>query len=124
LSPKRKPEPSSAEQYARQRALKGNPELASAFDITEGAPRELVRVDSLPDPPESVLPGAPAPERETPLNIDEAVANIFREEADEIGIRLARYGVPFDGRMKQELVDHGMALLTGLVGGGAIGRRR
>jgi hypothetical protein len=119
LSPKK---PSSAEAAARQRTLKGNQELAAAFDITDGAPRELVRVDSLPDPPETVLPAAPA--RETPVNIDEAVANIFREEADEIGVRLKRFGIVFDTRMQQEMVDHGMALLTGLVGGGAIGRRR
>jgi len=119
-----KPKPSSAEQFARQRTLKGNPELAAPFDITDAPPRELVKVDSLPDPPETVVAGAPAPERETPLNIDEAVMNIFREEGEEIRVRLARFGITFDSRMQQEMVDHGMALLTGLVGGGAIGRRR
>ena len=124
--PKKKsqPEPSPAEQAARSRTMKGNSELATAFGITDAQPRELVRVESLPDPPETVAPGAPAPERETPLNIDEAVANIFREEADEIRVRLARYGIAFDARMQTEFCDHGMALLTGMVGGGAIGRRR
>jgi hypothetical protein len=37
---------------------------------------------------------------------------------------LKRFGVAFDTRMQQEFCDHGMALLTGLVGGGATGRRR
>jgi hypothetical protein len=107
-------------------AMKFNQELADAFGIIPGQdpPRETVSVASLPDPPEAIIPGGPAPERDTPLNIDEAIANIFRDEADEIGVRLARFGVPFSAGQKQEMVDHGMALLTGLVGGGAIGRRR
>jgi hypothetical protein len=122
--PKPKPKtPSTAEQYARSRTLKGNAELASAFGITDSPPRELVRVDSLPDPPDAAIPGPPTPERESPLNVEEAVTNIFREEADEIGIRLARFGIAFHPGQKQELVDHGLALIAGLVGGGAIARR-
>jgi hypothetical protein len=118
------PQPSTAEQFARARGLKGNAELASAFDIGDAPPRELVKVDYLPDPPDVQVPGPAAPERETALDLDDTIAKILREEAEELGMRLARFGVRFDPRMKQEMIDHGMALLAGAVGGGAIARRQ
>jgi hypothetical protein len=104
--------------------MKGSAELAAAFDIHDAPPRELVRVESLPDPPDVVVPGAPAPERDTPMDLDETIVNIFREEADELSVRLKRYGVNFSPQMQQEFCDHGMALLSGLVSGGASVRRR
>jgi hypothetical protein len=129
MSPRAKPkapQPSSAEQFARSRVLKGSAELAAAFDIHDAPPRELVRVESLPDPPDIVVPGAPAPERETPMNIEETCIAIFREEADELATRLARFGVAFHPAQKQSLVDYLMALITpaASIGGGAIARRR
>lgn len=129
MSPRPKvkaPQPSSAEQFARSRVMKGNSELAAAFDVTDAPPRELVRVESLPDPPDAVLPGAPAPERETPLNIEETCISIFREEADELGERLKRFGIAFQPSQKQSLVDYCLALVSpGInIGGGAIARRR
>jgi hypothetical protein len=100
--------------------------MAAAFGVTDGPPRELVRVESLPDPPDVVIPGAPAPERETPMNIEETCIAIFREEADELGERLKKFGVAFQPSQKQSLVDYLMALITPAagIGGGAIGRRR
>jgi hypothetical protein len=129
MSPRPKakaPQPSSAEQFARSRALKGSSKLAEAFGITDGPPRELVRVESLPDPPDVIVPGAPAPDRETPMNIEETCIAIFREEADELGERLKRFGIAFHPSQKQSMVDYLMALITpaASVGGGAIARRR
>jgi hypothetical protein len=120
------PQPSSAEQFARSRTLKGNSKLAEAFDIHDAPPREVVRVDSLPDPPEVIVPGAPSPALETPMNIEETCVAIFREEADELGERLKRFGIAFHPAQRQSLVDYCMALITpqASVGGGAIARRR
>jgi hypothetical protein len=120
------PQPPSAEQFARSRVLKGNSEMAAAFGVTDGPPRELVKVDSLPDPPDVVIPGAPAPERDTPMNIEETCIAIFREEADELGERLKRFGIAFHPSQRQSLVDYCMALITpqASIGGGAIARRR
>jgi hypothetical protein len=127
LPSKRKPAPEPAPRRGNP-PLKYNQSLAEAFGVHPSieAPereREVVRVDSLPDPPAVVVPGGPAPERETGLNAEEQAVRIFREEADEIGVRLGRFGIPFHPGQKQELVDHGMALLTGLVGGGTLVRR-
>jgi hypothetical protein len=129
MSPRPKvktPQPSSAEQFARARALKGSAELAAAFDIHDAPPRELVRVESLPDPPDVVVPGAPAPERESPMNIEETCIAIFREEADELGERLKKFGIAFHPSQRQSLVDYCMALITpsANIGGGAIRGRR
>lgn len=111
-------------------ALKFNAKVAEAFGIQPGAdpPRETVQVGALPDPPEVILPGPRAPQRVEPLNIEESVQNILREESEEIGIRLKRFGVTFTPAMQQELVDHVFAMLAlnaqGMaVGGGAIASR-
>ena len=45
------PQPKTPEQFARQRSLKGNTDLADKFGVMEDIPREVVKVDSLPDPP-------------------------------------------------------------------------
>jgi hypothetical protein len=129
MSPRAKPkapQPSSAEQFARSRVMKGSAELAAAFDIHDAPPRELVRVESLPDPPDAVVPGAPAPAPDTPMNIEETCIAIFREEADELGERLKRFGIAFHPSQRQSLVDYCMALVTpGMnVSGGAVARRR
>ena len=42
---------------------------------------------------------------------------------DDLAVRLERFGVHFSTAMQQEMVDIGMALLAGLVGGGTIARR-
>ena len=111
-------------------ALKFNSKVAEAFGIQPGAdpPRETVQVDALPDPPEYVVPGPRAPQRAEPLNVEETVQNILREESEEIGIRLKRFGVAFTPQMQQELVDHVFAMLAlnaqGMaIGGGAIASR-
>lgn len=110
--------------------LKHNAKIAEAFGIVPGAdpPRETVRVDSLPDPPDVVLPGPRAPQRAEPINVEESVQNILREESEEISIRLNRFGVAFTPQMQQELVDHVFAMLAlnaqGMaIGGGAIASR-
>lgn len=111
-------------------ALKFNAKVAEAFGIQPGAdpPRELVQVDALPDPPDYVAPGPRAPQRTEALHVEENVQNILREESEEIGIRLKRFGVAFTPAMQQELVDHVFAMLAlnaqGMViGGGAIASR-
>lgn len=110
--------------------LKWNKNLAETFGIqpaidTPEAPREIVKVDYLPTPPDVELPSAPdrrsKPSGENPEDI---IANILKEEAEELGIRLARFGVAFTSAQQQSFVDYGMAILTGLTGGGAVGRRQ
>src|SRR6266478_7098410 len=104
MSPRAKPKPheripSEAERRARARSLKANPELAEAYGIGEDPPRELVRVDSLPDPPATEVIEAAAPRHRrqpsTNVNVDEAVLNILRDEMDELAVRLDRFGVAF-----------------------------
>lgn len=111
-------------------ALKFNAKAAEAFGIQPGAdpPRETVQVDAIPDPPEAVVPGPRAPQRVEPLNIEESVVNILREESEEIAVRLNRFGVAFPPNLQQELVDHVFAMLAlsaqGMaIGGGAIASR-
>ena len=137
--PKAKPKPnervpSEAERRARARSLKANPELAEAYGIQPGQdpPRELVAVDSLPDPPATeVIEAAVGRSRRAPapsVNVDEAILNILREEMDELSVRLDRFGVAFTPAMKQDMVDHAFGMMISMaggqtVGGGAIGRR-
>ena len=110
--------------------MKFNKSLAEFFGVTPAmeAPenfREVVKVDSLPDPPLTEPSGAPAPQNSEAPNRDDQVAAVFREEAEEIGTRLARFGVKLHPSQKQDLADYGMALVSGnLAGGGAIARRR
>ena len=110
--------------------LKYNKEMAEQFGISPNepdAPRELVKVESLPDPIEvdkRPTRGRPAPRREEPLNIDEAVLTILRDEMEELGVRLDRFSVKLTAGMKQDMIDHAFALLGGFVqGGGAIASR-
>jgi hypothetical protein len=125
---------SPAEAAARARTLKERPGAREAFDIGEDYVRETVRVDSLPDPPgtEAAEPqvaarsrrASPAPK----VNADEAAMNILREEAQEIGTRLALFGIAFGPQMQQDMVDHVYSLLAMqaqgfIAGGGAIARR-
>lgn len=138
MSPKAKPKPnervpSEAELRARARTLKFNKEAAEAFGIdpTQDPPRELVRVDSLPDPPatEVIQAAAPRHRQAAPVvNLDEAVLNILREEMDELATRLERFGVAFPPAMKQDTVDHIFGMMISMaggqtVGGGALARR-
>ena len=116
--------------------MKYNAELAEAFGVQPSVdapepPRETVRVESLPDPPgtEVMQAGQARRTRSTEkVNIDEAVMNIFREEAEEIRIRLDRFGIKFTPAMQQDLTDHLFTLLALdqqglLIGGGALVRR-
>ena len=129
--PRAKPKPQPVQVETPRRghpALKYRKDLAEAFGIdpnTPDPPRELVTVDSLPDPIEIETTLKPrAPKRAEPLNVDEVVLNILREEMEEIGIRLERFGVKFQPAMKQDMIDHAFALLGGFVqGGGAIASR-
>jgi hypothetical protein len=132
--PKPKPrQPSQAEIAARSRGMKGSQEMREAFGINDEFVRETVRVDSLPDPPGTeVIEAAQASHsrRATPakVNVDEAVIQILREEAQEISIRFERFGISFPANMQQDLIDHVYSLLAlsaqGLmVGGGAVARR-
>ena len=119
--------PSSPEPERQRRpALKFNQELAEQFGITPGAdaPRETVAVRELPDPPlMENAPAAPSPKRETPLNLEEQVLNVMREEFEELSVRLDRYGVALTAPMKQEMLDHTFALLGGYAFGGTLARR-
>lgn len=106
-------------------ALKFNSKIAEQFGIQPAIdapenPRELVKVDHIPVPP-TEQPTARG--QNPPMNPEERVLAILREEAEEIGIRLEKFGVPFGPPAQQQLVDYGMAILSGLVGGGAIARR-
>jgi hypothetical protein len=127
--PKRQEDKDPAERRGHP-ALKFNAKLAEAFGITPGAdpPRETVRAASLPDPPGVEAPGAPAPEREQPLNLDETVLHILKDEMGELGTRLSRYGVSFTDAMQQDMTDHAFALLGSAtwgvrMTGGAVARR-
>ena len=125
MSEPNRPQP---EQRCGHPPMKYSQKLADAFGIQPAidvpeAPREVVAVDSIPDPPEFQAPGAPTPARQQSLDLDETVHNIIRDEMDEMGLRLERYGVRCDAGQKQELIDHAMAILGGFARGGAIARR-
>jgi hypothetical protein len=126
--------PSAAERAARARGMKGNAELAEQFGINEGDyVRELVRVDELPTPPstesEQIVDAArsrkTAPQT---VNLDEFLMSVFKEEAEEIRLRLERVKIPFSPAMEQGLIDYLFTVIAlnqqgQMVGGGAIARR-
>lgn len=121
---------SPAEAAARARGFKGNEKLKEQFGIEDNFVRETVKVSELPTPPATEAMAASATtSRLTPaVNVEAAILQIFQEEAEEIGIRLERFGVPFTPAMRQDMVDHCFALLAMsgqglLVGGGALARR-
>jgi hypothetical protein len=121
---------SSAEAAARARSLKGSQEMREAFGINDDYQREVVRVDSLPDPPATEVIEAAQKGRSAPVavNLDEAVIGILKEEGEEIRVRLERFGLVFTPYMQQAMVDqvYSMLALNGqgiMVGGGAIARR-
>ena len=120
--------PSAAELAARARVLKPREGMAEQFGITPGPdpPRELVAVAELPDPPRIEAAISPRANARAPevVNVDEAVMIILREEMEELGARLARFGIGFTPGMRQDMIDHAFALLGGFVqGGGAISSR-
>lgn len=107
-------------------ALKHNAKLAEQFGIVPGAdpPRELVHVEHIPTPPDVENPPAPGRRQEVvEAQSEERIVLVIREEMEELGERLARYGVMFNASMKQSMVDYAMSVLGGYVGGGAIARR-
>ena len=98
---------------------RGHP--AFARSIPEDHPREIVHVDYLTDPTGtavSVSPGA------APVNRDEMIVNVIREEIDELAVRLDRYGVELAVAGREQLIDTALAILGGYGGGGAISGRR
>lgn len=132
--------------HERRPALKVNRQLAERFGIDSDRPdppREMVKVDSLPDPPRTIEPVAesasasagpvtvataaaqsPSPSP-SPLPIDldleETILHILAEEMDELAARLAPFNISLDTSARQQLVDTAMALLAGAVrAGGAI----
>jgi hypothetical protein len=109
----------------RRPALRYNKELAEQYGINPDipdAPRETVKVDYIPDPPEVKAQNTARPEQ-SHLNLEEAVIGVLKEELQELAVRLDRFGVQLTSAMQQDMLDHSMALLGGFVGGGAIGRR-
>lgn len=125
MSPRRKPDPEP--ERRGHPALKANPKLAEQFGIIPGAdpPRELVHVQSLPDPPASDTPVAPGRREEfVEAQSEDRVAQIVREEMDELSTRLRRFGVEFNPSQQQTVVDYTLSVLAGYGGGGAIARRQ
>lgn len=122
-------EVSQAEAAARARGFKGNRELAEQFGISDDNHRELVRVDYIPDPPpteavEKVVTGRKRRKPETlAVSPDDFANTVLREAAGEICTRLERIGIAFTPQMQQQYVDYGMAILSGLVGGGTLAAR-
>jgi hypothetical protein len=111
--------------------LKFNQELADTFGINPGqdTPRELVKVDHIPVPPDVEHPEAPPRGKRkqavVPDNPEDRVAVILKEEMEELAVRLSRFGVPFSPANQQSLIDYAMAVLSGGIGtGGAIARRQ
>jgi hypothetical protein len=113
------------EDHPRRPALRYNKEMAEQYGINPDIPdppRETVKVDHLPDPPEVQATGTARP-AQAHVNLEETVINILKEELEELSVRLDRFGVALTPSMQQDMLDHAMALLGGFVGGGAIGRR-
>jgi hypothetical protein len=104
--------------------LKHNAKLAEQFGITPGAdrPRELVKVAHIPTPPPEV-DQLSSPEEEAMVAGD-AVSNVVREEVEELGTRLKRFGINFNPSQQQTVVDYTMSVLAGFGGGGALARRQ
>ena len=112
-------------EHERRPALKYNREMADRYGINPDQPdppRETVIVDHLPDPPDVEPSPAPRTIREQ-VNVEESVINLLKQEFGELSKRLEAVGVALSPAMQQECVDFMMALLGGLVGGGAIARR-
>jgi hypothetical protein len=125
MPPKRKPVEPEVERRGRP-AMKFNQELADQFGITPGAdpPRELVKVASIPTPPDVEQPTAPGRREEiVEAQSEERIVLIIREEMDELGERLARFGILFNANQKQTVLDYTMSVLAGYGGGGAVARR-
>jgi hypothetical protein len=106
--------------------MKFNQKIADQFGIQPSidapeAQRELVKVAHIPTPP--IEEAVTASGKNPPMNSEERVLAILREEAEELSARLKFFGIAFSPAQQQELVDYGMAILSGLVGGGAIARR-
>lgn len=109
----------------RRPPLRFRPELAEQYGIhpdLPDPPRETVKVDSLPDPPLVEAPNTARPEQAN-LGREDVVANVLKEEFSELAVRLERFGVLLSPSMQQEMFDFSMAVLGGIVGGGAISRR-
>jgi hypothetical protein len=106
--------------------LKYNKEIAEQFGIEPGAdpPRELVKVASIPVPPDVDEPEAPALWKTVDAGTEDRLVLVLKEEMDELEVRLARFGVAFTGSQKQDVVDYTMSRLMGYGGGGAIARRQ
>lgn len=124
MPPRRKPD-HEPERRGRP-AMKFNQELADQFGITPGqdAPRELVQVAHIPTPPDVDSPTAPGRREEiVEAQSEERIVLVIREEMDELGERLARFGILFNANQKQTVVDYMMSVLAGYGGGGAIARR-
>lgn len=85
-------------------------------------PRETIKVDHLPDPPDVIAPNTARPQQGQ-VNLEDSVVNVLKEELEELAVRLQRFGVNLNPAMQQDMLDHAMALLSGFVGGGAISRR-
>jgi hypothetical protein len=85
-------------------------------------PRETVKVDHIPDPPEVQAQGSARP-TQAHINVEEAVSTVLKEEMEELAVRLDRFGISLNTAMQQDLVDYAMALLGGFVSGGARGHR-
>jgi hypothetical protein len=130
LMPPRKPSP--AVERRGNPPLKYNQELADTFGIHPSVeapepPRELVRVDHIPVPPDADNPPAPPRGKKNEDVVMDASEDrlvlILREEMEELSERLKRFGIRFDASAQQSMVDYGMAVLAGAVGGGAVARR-
>ena len=107
-------------------ALKANKDLAEQFGIDPNPdpPRELVKVEYIPIPPDSEHPEAPTRRSETVvLPPEDRIVAILAEELDELGTRLARFGVSFSSAQKQDVLDYAMSRLMGFGGGGTLARR-
>lgn len=99
--------------------------MAEQFGINPDLPdppRETVKVDYLPDPPEVQAQETARP-NQAHLNIEDTVVNVIKEELAELAVRLDRFGVLLTSGMQQDTLDYIMAELGGFVGGGAISRR-
>ncbi len=115
----------SAEQRRGRPPMSKSQDTAGFDPVSENydRPRETVKVEHLPDPP-GVQATSPSPGRVTTLNLEEQVVNILKQEMDELSTRLERFGIRFDARMQQEMVDIGLTLLSGFASsGGAISSR-
>ncbi len=132
--PKTKIDPvvSAAQEAARNRGFKGNAELAEQFGINDNFQREVVKVDHLPDPPDTIVVQAAEKKKgkkastsaeALEISAEDMAARIIKDEIDELAFRLDRIGVPFDAKKQQELFDYGVALISGMGGGGTLARR-